>query len=174
MSRPLAALLTAAVALATLSAGACGGTTDTVPAEAVLVIDRELPDGGVIFLPAAFSGTEQSEAFQILNQGRATLTISGVSLKLADGGAPGASFPFSQPVLAVDAGAISDPLPVKVGGIGSLKAGELPGAFLQFTYSPKAPGRTQALLVIDSDAPARPRVTATISACAAQADGGGC
>ncbi len=174
MSRPLAALLTVAAALATLAAGACGGTTDTVPAEAVLQLDRELPDGGIIYQPAAFVGTEQNESFQIFNQGRATLTITAVSLRLADGGAPGASFPFTQPILAVDAGATSDPLPVKVGGIGSLKAGELPAAFLQFSYQPKAAGRTNALLVIDSDAPARPHVTATISACAVQADGGGC
>ena len=174
MSRPFAALLTAAAAVATLAAGACGGTTDTVPAQAVLLIDRELPDGGIIYQPAAFVGTEQNESFQLLNQGRATLTITAVSLKLADGGTPGSGFPFTQPVLAVDAGAVSDPLPVKVGGIGSLKAGEQPGAFLQFSYKPSAAGRTNALLVIDSDAPARPHVTATISACAVQADGGGC
>ena len=175
MTRSLAAPLSLAlVAAAVTTAASCGGTTDTTPAEAVILIDREIPDGGQVLLPAALPNTVQSEQFQILNLGRATMTVTGASVRLIDGGTPGAGFPFSQPQVTVDGGGAPDALPVLIGGIGSLPGGERPRAFLQFTYSPKAIGRTDGLLVINSSAPARPRVVVPLSVCAPQADGGGC
>ena len=175
MNRSLAVPLSLAlVSAAVLAAASCGGTTDTTPAEAVILIDREIPDGGQILLPPAVPGTQQSEQFQILNLGRATMTVTGAAVKLVDGGAPGANFPFGQPQVTVDGGGAPDSLPVLIGGIGSLPGGEKPRAFLQFTYSPKAVGRTSGLLVIDSSAPARSHVVVPLTVCAPLADGGGC
>jgi hypothetical protein len=173
MSRTVLAPLAVLCGLAALSAGACGGTTDTVPAEAVLKIDRELADGGVVFLPAYIPGTVNSVPFQIQNHGRATLTVSGLALKLADGGTPGSSFPFTGLQVTVDGGA-PDPLPVKVAGVGTLGGGAIGTAYVQFTYSPLSAGRVYGQLVVDSDAPARPHVVVPFTSCGTLADGGGC
>ncbi|HUJ27874.1 MAG TPA: hypothetical protein VLW85_17740 [Myxococcales bacterium] len=149
------------LSIVALCLAACSGTKDPVPAEQTIALDRE-----PVTLPAAFVGTVQTESLQILNQGRADLTVTAVSLSELDGGPlPGADAGgFDPPLIAVDAGTISDPLPVKIGGLGA--------GFVQFSWGPKKAGQRTVQLTIDSDAPARPHIVTTVSGCAVPADGG--
>jgi hypothetical protein len=165
---PVAAV--AAVAVLAAVASCSGSSGPSIPTQAVISIDLELIDGGTIMLPAAFTGTVQNESMQILNGGRATLTVNGVKVALADGGTPPGNFAFSQPSVTVDGG--SNSLPVQIGGIGSLLGGEQPSAFVEFAYSPSKAGRTDATLVVDSDAPARGHLVVGFSACAVALDAG--
>jgi hypothetical protein len=146
--------------LAALGAACAGSSGPAVPQDATLVLDLEPPDGGTINFPSAFVGTEQTETIQVMNQGRKTLTVSSVALAGADGGA----------IQYLDGGGVfsapefSDAMPA---GITGLDAG-----FIRFTYKPTKPGRSSAVLLIESDAPARPHVAAPISACAVAVDAG--
>lgn len=148
-----------------MAAGCSAGSNLPVVSEqAVIALDRE-----PVQLPAAYVGTAQSESLQILNQGRGQLTITAIRLVSLDGGAlPGsaAGGAFDQPLVAVDAGTVSDALPVQLGGLQT--------GFVQFNFAPHTAGRREAMLVIESDAPGRPHLTTTVSACAVNLDGGSC
>ena len=131
---------------------ACAGPAGSpYPQDAVIALDRE-----PVVLPAAYLGTEQTESLQILNQGRHPLTVTSVRLAAPDGGTLGSSA-FSQAVFSAS-------LPAQVPG---LSAG-----FIAFTFKPTSPGKVAARIVVESDAPARPRLEADVSACAVALDGG--
>jgi hypothetical protein len=149
------ALLLCMVALA-----ACSNAADTVPAAQTIQLV------GTQVLPSALVGTKQNESFQILNKGRADLTITSVAVTQLDGGVikSAAQGGFDQPRVAVDAGVDSDPLPVKIGGLGT--------GFVQFAWGPQATGEATALLTVKSDDPANPTIAAEIAGCAAPLDGG--
>ena len=151
-------------AAAVVALTGCGGSTPAVVPEAVIALDRD-----PVLVAAAYLGTSQNVSLQILNQGRGTLTVTAIKLELPDGGAlPGldGGGVFDQPLVAVDAGTISDPLPVQIGGLQT--------GFVQFTYAPRSAGKFTALLAIESDAPLKPHFTTLVSACAVKLDGGSC
>jgi len=144
------------LALLALALSACSGSSGPeIPREATIALDRE-----PVVLPAAYVGTEQSETLQVLNQGRNALTVSNVRLYASDGGT----------LRGLDAGGVfsaaefSAPLPADVAGLSS--------GFVRFSYKPRRAGRDAALLVIESNAPKRPRVETTVSACGVALDGG--
>jgi hypothetical protein len=145
----------------TLLLAACSGTSDPAAATQTIALDREPVDIG-----AAFVGTVQNESLQIINQGRANLTISSIKLTQPDGGVlpNAANGGFDQPLLAADGGSAS--LPVVIGGLGA--------GFVQFNWGPKTKGTKVAQLSIASDDPARPLLVTTVTGCAvpAGADGG--
>jgi hypothetical protein len=147
--------------LIALAAVACSGTADKVPATQTIALDREPVDIG-----AAFVGTVQNESLQILNQGRADLTINSVVLTQPDGGVlpNAAAGGFDQPLIAADGGTSASSLPLKVGGLGA--------AFVQFNWGPKSAGTKTAQLTISSDDPAQPLLVTTVTGCAVPTDGG--
>lgn len=151
------AVLLAAIA----AAAACsGGDVPEVPADATILVSSEPLDIRL----AAYVGTEQNVSLQVLNRGRAPLTVNALKLTQPDGGALPANSVFTQPQVTVDGGLAPDPLPVVIGGLGT--------GFVQFTYAPKAPGKSAAQLVVGSNAPARPTVVVPVSGCAVYADAG--
>jgi hypothetical protein len=143
-----------------LIAVACGGTADKVPASQTIALDRNPVDIG-----AAFVGTVQNESLQILNQGRADLTISSIKLSQPDGGVlpNAASGGFDQPLVAADGGT-QGVLPLKVSGLGA--------AFIQFNWGPKSRGTKVAQLSIASDDPLQPVLVTSVTGCAVPTDGG--
>jgi|GEM_PF-1527818 len=153
------------IAAALMSLVGCGGTSaPAVSQDAVIALDRD-----PVQVAAAYVGTSQNVSLQILNQGRNTLTVTSIKLELPDGGplaGISAGGVFDQPLVAVDAGTLSDQLPVQIGG---LQAG-----FVQFTYAPRGPGKSTALLAIESDAKLNPHFTTIVTACAVKLDGGSC
>jgi hypothetical protein len=142
-------------------AAACSNSGDKFAAQQTITLDRD-PVG----LGNAFVGTVQSESLQIINQGRADLTITSIKLTQLDGGAipSAANGGFDAPQVAVDAGSVSDPLPVKIGGTNT--------GFVQFNWGPKSPGTKTAQLTISSDDPAKPVLITTVTGCAVPTDGG--
>ncbi|MBS2021304.1 MAG: hypothetical protein JST92_02770 [Deltaproteobacteria bacterium] len=138
---------------------ACSDGGDTVPADPTILLDRE--DVEI----AAYVKTKQNVSLQILNKGRGALTVSDVHLELPDGGALPGNSVFSQPIVAVDAGSLSDPLPIVIGGLGT--------GFVQFSYSPQTPGKSSARMVVKSNAPARAEIDVPVNGCATNTDGGG-
>ena len=144
-----------------LAAAACSGTADKVPANQTIALDREPVDIG-----AAFVGTVQNESLQIINQGRATLTINSIKLTQPDGGVipNAAAGGFDQPLIAADGGTSSTALPLKIGGLGA--------GFVQFNWGPKTRGTKVAQLSIASDDPSLPLLVTTVTGCAVPTDGG--
>ncbi len=137
-------------------AAACGGASGpNIPQDATIALDRE-----PIVLPAAYIGTEQNESLQIINQGRNALTVSNVRLAAADGG----TLVYTDGGGVFSAASFSAPLPAQVPG---LSAG-----FVAFTFKPTKPGISSALLVIDSNAPARGHLEVPVTACAVGLDAG--
>ncbi|HEX4385545.1 MAG TPA: hypothetical protein VH083_21440 [Myxococcales bacterium] len=143
-----------------LAAAACGGTSDSVQATQKIALDREPFDMG-----GAFVGSVQSESLQIINQGRANLTISSIKLTQPDGGVlpNAAAGGFDQPQLAADGGTAGS-LPVVIGGLGT--------GFVQFNWGPKSKGNKVAQLSIASDDPTLPLLVTTVTGCAVPIDGG--
>jgi hypothetical protein len=144
-----------------LAVAACSSSKDTVPAQQTIALDRS-----PIVLPNAYVSTVQKESLQILNKGRADLTITSIKLTTASGSSlpPASQGGFDAPLIAVDAGVASDPLPVKIGALGT--------GFVQFSWGPKANGEAVAKLTIESDDPATPEYTTQVAGCAVPTDGG--
>jgi hypothetical protein len=138
---------------------ACSGTADKVPAQQTIALDREPVDIG-----SAFVGTVQNESLQILNQGRAGLTITKISLTQLDGGvlSNAAAGGFDQP--SIGTGSDAGGLPITIGG--------LDAGFVQFNWGPKSRGTKTAQLSISSDDPTLPLLVTTVTGCAVPADGG--
>jgi hypothetical protein len=156
--RALAALSLVLAAAALSGAASCGASVD-VPVEARVRTDLNP------ILRTAYVNTVQTVTAQILNDGQTALTISGVRVAAADGGALPSGTPFTQPSVAADA--------TTDGGLPATVNGRSTG-FAVFTFGPKKAGRVEAALVIDSSAPATPTLTVPIYACGALPDGGGC
>ena len=148
-------IIPAITALALFAFAACAGASGpNIPQDATIALDREP------VTTAAYVGTTQSISLQVINQGRHALTISSVALLAADGGSSpllDGGGPFSSPQF-------SDPLPAQVPGLGT--------SFVSITYKPNKPGRTTAVLSIESDAKARPHLMAEVSGCAVALDAG--
>jgi hypothetical protein len=144
-----------------VAVAACSNAADTVPAQQTIGVDRS-----PVVLPNAYMGTVQKESLQILNHGRTDLTITSITLTQLDGGTlPNAAHGgFDSPLVAVDAGVDSDPLPVKIGGLGT--------GFVQFAWGPKTNGEATAKLTIQSNDPSNPVLTTTVAGCAVPTDGG--
>jgi hypothetical protein len=148
--RPLTAAL-----IAVLLAACSGSSGPTIPKDATIALDRE-----PVVLPNAYVGTEQTETLQVINQGRGSLTVTAVKLQASDGGT----------LALIDGGGVfsapqfSDALPATVAALSS--------GFVSFTYKPNKKGTSTASLVIESNAPARPELTTSVSACAVAVDGG--
>ena len=154
------ALAASAAVLATAFAACSGSSGPNIPDNAVISLDRELPDGGTIVLPSAFVGSEQTETIQVMNTGRAPLHITGLSMTALDGGA----------IKVIDGGGVfsapefSEGVPGTVGG--------LDAGFVRFNFRPGKAGRNDALIVIDNDSTGQPHIVAPVSACRVAVDGG--
>jgi hypothetical protein len=147
--------------LLVLALAACSNAADTVPAAQTIALDRN-----PVLLPNAYVTTVQKESLQILNKGRADLTITSITLTQLDGGTlqSASKGGFDAPLVAVDAGVASDPMPVKIRALGA--------GFVQFSWGPKNNGEATALLTVKSDDPANPTLTAEVAGCAVPLDGG--